>query len=81
MLKKRGQEDTLFKTLLHLEALIDRLDDTLAKAEAEKLGHPLGDVKIDALIDTMADTLVEVKTFLETLGGVEARKLLNTLAN
>ena len=80
-LKERGEDDTLFKTLRHVEALVNRLDDTLAKAEAEKLGHTLGDLKIDALIDTMADMLLEVKTLFETLGGVEARKHLYTLAN
>lgn len=65
------------------ETLIDTLADTLEKAEAERLGHTLGDVEMEALIETMADTLLERKgsTLIIAIAAVEAMKLFYILSD
>jgi len=62
--------------------MVDTLADTHKEAQAETLSHTQANVEIEALINIMADKLLErkAKTFLDTLGDVEAIKLLYTLA-
>ena len=65
------------------ETLIYTLADTLEKAQAEKLGHTLGDVEMEALIVRMADTLLEKKarTLIITIAALQPMKLFYILSD
>ena len=47
------EAETLGDTLRHLPALVDTLDDSLAKVEAETLGDTLSDAQ--AMVDTLGN--------------------------
>ena len=65
------------------ETLNYMLADMLEKAQAERLGHTLGDVEMEALIEIMTDTLLERKdrTLSITIAALQPMKLFYILSD